>query len=197
LEEAQKTSSLIEALASMMRYTLESFKRTVTLAQEMRNLDDYLYIQRLRYEDRIVFGVDYDESVGHASIPCMIIQPLVENAIIHGMQETLEGGRITVTIKKDVDRLAIFVKDNGCGIPYERQAEISSSFATDNDDDDDDVNDVSRGIGLVNVYKRIKLFCAGMSAFHISSIPGQGTEIRIMIPLGEEGGCHEDTVADC
>jgi len=179
LEEAEKTSSILEAMSSMLRYNLETFHKTVSLKDELQNLEDYLYIQRLRFEDRISFSLDVDETLTGLQIPCLILQPLVENAINHGLIETLNEGKVDIRIIKNNNRMICTISDNGKGIEYERQKEILQLLEKKQSIED-------QSIGMNNVYQRLRLFFHENMDFHLSSIPGKGTEIRIDIPVIDE-----------
>ncbi|HIV86524.1 MAG TPA: sensor histidine kinase, partial [Candidatus Pygmaiobacter gallistercoris] len=170
MEDAEETAQLMEATAEFLRYNLGKVTKSVTLADEIENTRNYVYIQKCRFGERIRFDFEIDDSCADLEIPCMILQPLVENSISHGVGAMIEGGRVIVRLARKEQTVWLTVEDNGVGIEPERLAELRRSFAQENDDGH---------IGLKNVYLRLKLFFADQLQFEIESEPHRGTVIRI------------------
>lgn len=173
MEEAEETAELMEITADMMRYNLGKLTKSVTLADELANIQNYLRIQRCRFGSRIQFELQTDESCTHLDVPCLILQPLVENAIAHGIGPLVDGGRIVVRLYPADDYIWLEVADNGLGIKVDRLAELRASL--------DETKEEGAHIGLRNVYQRLRLYFGVALRFTIESVPGD-TVIRIGLP---------------
>ena len=116
--------------------------------------------------------------------PKMVIQPLVENAIFHGLETVETGGTVAVEVRRDGDVLRVSVADNGLGMTEEELAAL-----LDNLREYDRTNDFpnrKHGIGLLNIYRRLRLFYGDMLDFSVSSVHGQGTEVSITVPCNAQ-----------
>lgn len=173
MEDAAETAHLMEATADFLRYNLGKVTKSVTLADEIENTKNYIYIQRCRFGDRIHFVFDVDEFCTGREIPCMILQPLVENAVSHGVGSMISGGEVTICLFRKDSCICLEVKDNGVGIEPELQEKIRASFTQERCDDGH--------IGLYNVYQRLHLFCGDGLGFELESQPGC-TCVRMLLP---------------
>lgn len=173
MEDAEETAHLMEATADFLRYNLGKVTKSVTLADEIDNTKNYTYIQKCRFGDRIQFDFHVDESCTGQEIPCMILQPLVENAVSHGVGAMISGGRVTVSLTQQADYVCLEVKDNGVGIEPQLLEKIKASFSTERSDESH--------IGLHNVYQRLHLFFGTGLGFELESEPGH-TVIRMLLP---------------
>ncbi|MGO4376168.1 sensor histidine kinase, partial [Paenibacillus sp. MCAF20] len=133
----------------------------------------FLEIQKYRFGDKLNYTIHAEEGVLSTMIPKMTLQPLVENASIHGIEPLKEAGWIHIHIERRATGLAYTIKDNGVGIPQEKLAHMLAGL-----DKDDAVSD---NVGMRNVYLRFKGFYGDKADFQIKSEPGQGTEITIVI----------------
>lgn len=174
LNESETAVKLIESIAKILRYNMENKKDQVLLKNEIPVLEAYIYIQHLRFQDRIEFSITGEEPYLDANIQPMILQPLVENAIIHGLSDITEYGKIEIHFSQIKDRLRINVTDNGVGMEEEKVNQIIN---------DCDVEDKNRGIGLSNIRKRLLLQYGNDHSFSIKSSKQFGTQIEIIIPL--------------
>ena len=176
-EEAEK---MIISLSTYFRSFLSNGKEIITLAEEERHIRSYLEIQQVRYKDILSYQIDFDPEYSQCLIPKMTLQPLVENAIYHGIKQKRGGGMILISDECDGTWITLRVKDTGTGIPEETLAEIRTGLE----------NDDTLGFGITAAYKRLKLLFGEKCTFDISSISGVGTEISIRIPwvteIGEE-----------
>ncbi|AEM77786.1 sensor histidine kinase [Thermoanaerobacter wiegelii] len=180
MEGADKSSEFIENVANLFRYNLKKLDTTVTLQDEINNVKTYMYILKTRFGDRVDFKVDVDEGVLDIEMPCTIIQPVVENAFIHGLEDTEKGGFIKLTVKKDNDKVLIEVIDNGIGMSEEKVRAILSA-----DNEDLSKRHVT-GIGMHNIINRLRLFyntSAIEDVIEIDSKIGEGTKVTLKIPL--------------
>ncbi len=168
-----EVSEMSIALAELLRATIkkESF---IPLKEEMTTVRDYLYIQEQRFGDKISVAYQVEDNVEKYQVPNFILQPLIENAIIHGLEPKLEKGRLLIQIQKEEDRLYFLVADDGVGMSVE---EIETLYAQCEE------NDTSKSIGIKNVYRRLILCYGEESKLYIKSKKNKGTEIRFSIPL--------------
>lgn len=177
LEAAEETMLLLENTASLLRYTLDHSMRPVTLEKEIEMLGSYVYIQEIRFGKRIQFVFKLDESFHQVHVPSLILQPIVENAISHGLGDMISDGRIIVCTKKDTqaNRGIITISDNGYGMDHETLMELQRSIQNSGIENEK--------IGLRNVYNRLQLFFGAHASFDIESQTDKGTVIKIGIPL--------------
>ena len=170
-----EVSEMSIALAELLRATIkkESF---IPLKEEMTTVRDYLYIQEQRFGDKISVAYQVEDNVEKYQVPNFILQPLIENAIIHGLEPKLEKGRLLIRIRKEEDRLYFLVADDGVGMSVE---EIETLYAQCEE------NDTSKSIGIKNVYRRLILCYGEESRLYIKSKKNKGTEIQFSIPLKE------------
>ena len=170
MEHATVTSDMVLRLAKFFRYTLETEERIVTLERELDLLRDYISLQELRFGERIAFEMECDSSCADLYLPKFILQPLVENSIVHGMRSRAAGGRIRITAYQYRGACIIYVTDNGSG--FDREKVLSQT-----------PNNPKRSIGMKNIAARIEL--AGGS-FRLFSQPAVGTTARICLPFNKE-----------
>lgn len=177
LEDAQSTSSLIDSVAALLRHSLGEIDENVTLENEVNIVQDYFRIQRTRFSERVQFVTTIDETCLDIEIPRLTLQPLVENAFIHGIEEREEGGIISIRIEQTEESVIIEVSDDGEGIEQEK-IEALLSLTTDRDDHIGH----STGIGLTNVIRRLQLFYKKSNVVEIESEKGQWTTVRLILP---------------
>ncbi len=153
-------------LSNIMRRLLRTHETFVPLRDELNFIDDYLDIEVARFgRDKLQFFKEADAASLDAFVPSMLLQPIIENAIRHGLAPKLEGGEIRLATKMQEGRLEIEICDNGMGISPERLGEI-----------------YHEGIGISNVRERLRLLYGDQFRMDIKSQEGQGTQIRIEIP---------------
>lgn len=184
MEGADRTSEFIENVAELFRYNLRRLDKPVTLADEINNVKNYMYILKTRFGNRISFSTNINEEVLHIKIPCAIIQPIVENAYIHGLEDLETAGEIRLNIIDGIDKVYIEVIDNGLGMDKEDIEKIIS---------ENNSEDISRrhvtGIGMQNVIDRLRLFyniSEIKEVIDIESRVGYGTKVTLKIPFFED-----------
>lgn len=181
LEGAERTTDLLETFCDYFRYNVKSFERNVTLAEELTNVRGYIALQRERLGERIAYCVEADEDVNDIQVPCLIIQPLVENAIVHGLRLKSEDGKVQVKVCSIGNGgFEISVADNGCGMDEESLNKMIR-HVTQRDRDE---NTASGSIGISNVFRRLNIAFGDGVEFRASSAPGEG----LCITLRVEGG---------
>ncbi|MCI2255356.1 sensor histidine kinase [Domibacillus sp. PGB-M46] len=182
LEDAPMTTQLIESVSSLLRYSLGDLQKSVTLADEMAAVESYFAIQKTRFSDRVSFHLSVEEQCLPISMPALILQPIVENAFIHGIENREEGGEISVVVTSSCTQAVIEVKDNGAGIDEKTLQKLRAGGKAA------EHTGHSTGIGLENVIKRLHLFYKEKGSFSISSTEGMGTTVQIRIPFYEGRG---------
>lgn len=173
LEEAATTERMISSMSSLFRYNLKTSEQVVPLARELKVAQDYMYIQQMRFGSRIRYSCDLTVDAEKAMIPAFTLQPVVENAIVHGLSKKEQGGRVHIRIWKKDKTLVISVADTGLGMSGERLAEVAEAMK--------ERRTSKIGIGLGNIYKRIHMMYKE-GEFRITSREGRGTVIQMFIP---------------
>lgn len=170
-------SNVVRLLGKMMRKNLEAGQRNVTLHNEMDMVRCYLDIQKFRHEDRLKYELLIDPSAEQIPILPLVIQPLVENAVIHGLESREEGGIVRIKAELIGDEVHVEVIDNGQGMTKERLEQVLQSLEDKNDGE-------QNRIGLRNVHLRLQLVYGKKYGLDIWSEPGIGTKVQFTIPIG-------------
>lgn len=169
-------SHIVRLLGKMMRKNLEVGNGMISLQSELETVNCYLVIQKFRYDDRLTYELHVDPKANPLQIPPLIIQPLVENCVIHGLENRIEGGMVRVEIRLEDSYLKVQVSDNGTGISKARIQEIRKML--DNNDDYETNN-----IGMRNIHLRLQLTYGPQFGLTLTSQIGFGTQISFAIPL--------------
>jgi signal transduction histidine kinase len=178
-EHAEGSAALLEALSAMLRYIMADSSKPVAIHDEIRNVQDYIYIQNLRFGQRITFALTYAEEVGTVTVPRLIIQPLVENAINHGVKTYVQDAAVGISVEPIEDRIRIRVTDNGIGMEPKRLEAVRASLAGRIQEEG--------GIGLRNIHERLKLFFGPSAETLVISGRGAGTTVDLLIPRFPKG----------
>ena len=171
-ESADNTVKLIEATSKILRYNLDYKDRLVELKDEISAIKAYITIQETRFQDQMSFVFDIDNNIDLIKLPPMLIQPILENAIIHGLQEKDKDGIINIGIKKEQHFISINIKDNGIGMDDDKLKNLLN-----------DQTDEKKGLAILNVKKRLELYYSRDDLFQIKSEKAQWTEVTILIPI--------------
>jgi len=191
LEEAEQTSRLIEAVAALLRYNLGDLNKASTLREEVRIVKEYFFIQQTRFGERIQFVTDIEDSCLDIEIPSLILQPLVENAFIHGVESYEENAVIRLHIHRYQDRIHVEVIDNGDGMDEAVKNKLLTYVnGTETEElyEPEKSKGHSTGIGVKNVIRRLQLFYQQNDIFEIESELTKGTNFRLTIPNVAKGG---------
>lgn len=162
-EHAPLSEDLIVRLSNFFRYSLSSDEKLVPLGREIQLLRDYIELQETRYGERITMEIRFDPTLKHTIVPKFILQPLVENSILHGLKEYRSGGLIRVRVFSSRKGITILVSDNGCGFVPCKQPLSSNKH---------------RSVGLINIIERVELVGGKVSVF---SRLGIGTVVKILL----------------
>jgi len=183
IEGAEKTSDLISAVSALLRYNIGNLDRQTKLEDEVKIVKEYFFIQKTRFGDRVEFVEDIDPYCLGTPLPCLTLQPIIENAFMHGIEGMSEGAKIELHIYEENNTVCIDVIDNGVGMD---QKTINRLLSPNEKEEEVSVNKKgsghSTGIGMRNVIDRLKLFNKDCTV-HISSTLGQGTKVSIQLTL--------------
>ncbi|EKN66742.1 integral membrane sensor signal transduction histidine kinase [Neobacillus bataviensis LMG 21833] len=191
LEEAEQTSRLIVSVAALLRYNLSDFNKASTLREEVRIVKEYFFIQQTRFGERIEFVTDIDDSCLDIEIPSLILQPLVENAFIHGVESYEENAEIRLHIYRQQDRIHVEVIDNGDGMDESTKKRLLTyveGTEAEEISEPEKSKGHSTGIGVKNVIRRLQLFYQRNDIVEIESELKKGTNFRLTIPNVAKGG---------
>jgi len=162
--EPEKARTLIVKLSGLLRRLLRSQDHFVTLREELEAIDEYLAIEAIRFGPQLKIEKHIDPATLDLIVPSMMLQPLVENSIKHGLSDKMGEGRVTIRSLREGDHAIIDIIDNGIGIPAGDAGRIKGT-----------------GIGLRNVNERLRVIYGGNYQLQLDSVPGQGTCARIVI----------------
>jgi two-component system LytT family sensor kinase len=168
--DPDQARAVLYKLSNILRRLLRKHDNFNALAEELEFIDDYLSIEMIRFGDKLRFDKQVDPEALDRLVPSMILQPLVENSVRHGLSRKIEGGTIRLRASLRNGRLHLLVEDDGVGIPEERLASLLES-----------------GIGVSNVNERLKVLFGSDYRMCIESKPGQGTRVEIEIPELQSG----------
>jgi len=173
-KDTKYARQLIVSLATTLRYLLGKFGRFITLEKEISYIKDYIEIEKARYVDRMTIDFFIPEDIDNIEVPVLCIQPIVHNAITHGILPKDGMGRITIKITRTDDELNVLVKDNGIGMT---EGEVKNAYKGGYGS--------GCGIGISNVNERLKLLYGEDHGVKINSVYMRGTSVSFSIPIGQ------------
>ena len=183
-ENSDKAVNIVTALAKFFRISLSKGKNIITVKDEVEHVRNYLMIQNMRFKNRFEYSIDVDEKVLSYSSLKLMLQPLVENAIYHGMEFMDGDGEIDVKVFKEDNSLYFTITDNGLGMSEDMvETLLSKDFVP---------SKKGSGIGVKNVNERIKLYFGSEYGLKVESEPDEGTKITIHLPAVVYGENDED-----
>ncbi|WP_183163879.1 cache domain-containing sensor histidine kinase [Alteribacter keqinensis] len=177
LHGAKEISKLVVSLGEIMRYSIKRGDDLVPLEEDIKQLKNYLNIQEVRYRDQFNIHMHVDEEAKKALIPSLLLQPLVENAISHGLEGKVEKGNLSITITVISNSLQIIVEDDGAGIDSKTLDRINLEKP---------LQSKGTGIGLQNVKRRVFLYYGNDFTWHIETKENEGTKFSITLPAYRE-----------
>jgi two-component system LytT family sensor kinase len=166
----EQARNVVYKLSSILRRLLRKTENLTPLREELSFIDNYMAIEMVRFGEKLRFVKEIDAETLDMLAPSMLLQPLVENSIRHGLSSKVDGGMIRIRSRVADGRLNILVEDDGVGIP---ESKLATLF--------------ERGIGVSNVNERLKVLFGGEYRMWIDSKPGEGTRIGIELPESQAG----------
>lgn len=195
LDQNLQVAGMVENLSSFFRYSISGKENMVMLRDEINHTINYINIQQFRFGNRFVFDVEVDdeeENCMNYLVPRLILQPMVENAIFHGLEDVNEGGSITLDVTLVSEEMIITVSDNGKGMSVAELDDLNDrihsaerTIAGQNNGNKDHT-----GIALPNINRRIKLLFGDAYGLSVFSSLGRGTDVEIVLPV--IGGTKEE-----
>lgn len=184
--EVGQIAEMAQSLADMFRYNLKSGgDGLVTLGDELEQILSYMNIQRVRFEDRLSLELDIADGLHDYPLIKMTLQPLVENAVFHGIERSVGKGTIRLSAHREGSRVRIAVRDNGAGIPPQRLQALRGMIRGPLHPDGISPVGGKFGIGLHNVYARYKIRLGSRFDMEIDSAPNRGTEVALLLTWEE------------
>ncbi len=184
-EDMVEIADMTEALANYFRYSISNKDDLVTLESELKNVENYWVIQRYRFEDKISMEImleDLKSCTRDISLPNLILQPIVENAVYHGLETKVGTGKVTIRITETPKRLIIIIADDGIGMNEEELSLLKKKLLGQGLPSRNETRRDS-GVALINVNERIKLHFGEEYGLQISSAKWIGTEVEITLPV--------------
>ncbi len=182
IEEIESISIMSMALGNMFRYSIKTQSELVTVADELGHVNDYVVIQQIRFDNKFHLDIDIPEPMYELKVLKLILQPIVENALYHGLQYCNAGDSITIRGTCDAHNICFTITDNGVGMNEDELQDLQKKLA-------EEAHFTELGqrskesIGLKNIHTRISLYYGRNYGLSISSNPGNGTTIEIRLPV--------------
>lgn len=175
-QEEYDISNAINSLAQILRYAISNYNEKVTVRDEVKWLKQYVFLQQYRFVNKFVYHIDVKEEIMDYKVHKLLLQPFVENAIIHGFEKGQDQYLLEVVLREVDEELEMIIRDNGKGMDAETVDRINAGYDVDGDE--------KAHIGISNAINRIHMYCKAKEKIRINSELKKGTEIRIRIPLG-------------
>ena len=163
---------MITSLSTFFRNSLSEGEDVHTLRAELAQAASYLEIQQIRYSDILDYSIDVSEEIQDCLIPKLVLQPLIENALYHGIKNRRGRGLITITGNREEDQILLRVSDNGAGMDAEQLRQLQQGI----------YQEKQGSFGLWNVHQRILLYCGESYGLTFESAPGEGTTVNVSLP---------------
>ena len=181
--DVEDIAEITMALSHLFRYAVKG-GNIATVAEEMEYIEKYAKIIEYRFMGKISVDIELEESIGQAKVIKLLLQPLVENAVFHGLEQKVDEGLVDICARKDgPGHIRFTIEDNGCGIPARKLDSLLSGIKS---------GEGQSGIGIANIYQRLNLFYGEQFNFDIESTPDVGTRVIIVVPWTVEEGGMED-----
>ena len=187
LEDNEQIATMSQALGNMFRYTLKTKSELVSVQDELNHVNDYVTIQRIRFDERFRLEVDMEDSFKQEQVLKLILQPLVENALYHGLKYCSCGDLISIIGRKEGDYLIIHVRDNGMGMDKETLKLLQERLMEEASFTELGQRN-KQSIGLKNIHSRIELYYGRGYGLSITSEEGNFTDVQIKLPILKREG---------
>lgn len=182
-----KTAEMIQVLSRLLKRSLGSAGKLVPLKYELLNIKDYIYIQQMQYNKNISVEFDIDEELMEYMMPNLLIQPIIENALFHGLDRNMDNPSLAISARIVDNDVVFYVRDNGKGMSEEKIREIY--------EEKDSIQKGFNNIGIKNVNMRLKLNFGESYGLNIESCPGEGTNVEVKLPILKE--VKDENVKKC
>ena len=182
----KETAQMIRYMARMFRNLIEWRDNIITLREEMNFLDEFLHIQNYRFGDEFSYEINVAEEAWDCLIPKMILQPLVENACVHGVEAVSDNRWVKVDAVVCGEYLKLSIEDNGGGMTDEKLKELRAMLSGQ--------PAAGKSVGLWNVYRRLNLYYGDTCSFGVGSVNGSGTRCQISIRIRNEKRDYDFTL---
>lgn len=182
MNKQHNIDKMLLILGRFLRNTIVRGTELTTIEEEISNINDYLSLMQLRYKNQIQTSVNADEGVGEYKIPGMLIQPILENAIMHGLNDQFDSDKtaeLKIDVKKTEDNIFIIVYDNGKGMTREEIAKLRDRLESEETEE-------SKHIGLRNIHRRVTMLFGEGYGIDVKSREGEYTEVYVKLPIIEE-----------
>lgn len=183
--DSDKTVLMVQDLSDIFRYSLNRENFTINFSEELEHIKKYLYLQSIRFTDKYDIYYDIDDDVLNCPILRLTLQPIVENAIYHGLEPKREKGQLKIAAKNiGNNNYYIYISDTGIGIPKDELSQMQTLLESSSESNK---NIPSDKIGIFNVNTRIKLHFGDHYGLSINSTYGLGTTVKLVLPFLQEG----------
>ena len=186
MEGNDNSANLIADLADFFRLSLNKGEDITTIERETEHVKKYLEIQKRRMDEKFDYQISLDQTLAKYSVPKLILQPFVENSLLHGFEGMKEKGKIDIWVFKEEEDIIIDITDNGCGMSIEKREEINCSRMQ---------GDRSYGYAIENVKARIQLYAGETYGVWFDTQIRNGTKVRIRFPMNFSGGKTDENVS--
>ncbi|MBR2189687.1 MAG: sensor histidine kinase [Eubacterium sp.] len=186
IDGAPEIANMTKALSAYFRYSVSTSADLVRLEDELRNIRNYFVIQQYRFGSKLTMDITFEDPEAICNdilLPKLTLQPILENAIFHGLEPGTKPGHLQITVTTTQSRLLIMVSDNGVGIDSETLAALNDKLEHGGIEADSHSASKHSGIALINVNKRIQLCFGQAYGLHVRSIPDIGTDVEIITPI--------------
>ncbi|EMS71358.1 sensor histidine kinase [Ruminiclostridium cellobioparum] len=180
VHKADDIVEVVDALTKLFRIGINKGNEMISVKEELEHIKSYLIIQKIRYEEKLDYEISFEESILEYKVIKLILQPLVENAIYHGVKEKRGTGKIYITVEKHEKGICLSISDNGAGMSEARLQEIQAMLNSDN------LGNRNPGYGTFNVQNRIRLSFGNQYGLSFTSKAGEGTTVRVFHPIIEK-----------
>ena len=179
MEGADRTYEYVQVMAEFFRYNVKKGSKTVTIGEEIELVDNYIYILNVRFSGDILYEKEIDSSLVNVKMPSMILQPIVENCVNHGIRDMMGEGRIRMKVYRQDDKACISIEDNGIGMSPETIEGLLNGKPVSGEKKE------SNGIGMDNVIARLKLYVGEDDVINIES-EGEGKGSKFTMYLSTD-----------
>ncbi|UUZ84621.1 sensor histidine kinase [Paenibacillus sp. P26] len=188
VKKVPEISTASKSLAKMLRYSIHTKSKRITLKEEIENVVSYLEIQKLRFREFLNYELDVDEEVYGYHVLKLILQPVVENAVTHGIEAKGENGKVKVTVKRIGESIHMEVWDNGKGMSDEKLDLLKQSMDANEKESPPAADDNHNHMGLKNIQQRIKMIYGQEYGLKVDSVYGEWMKVTIHVPAERTGG---------